>query len=188
MTRFLGRECVTATSVYKSSSIRWTVGSAVCLALAVKFGEMDELLMEMIQAREGLLATKAAEKTAQRDQDKEKDRIGKGLVASATKRRASEFSSNSEGEETGPAPKKAKTKSFRVPPSMAMAAFSSNMRDAELARIELDRDGLQLERDRSETDRLERELEDEERREEREKNQELELEKYKLLIEVLNKK
>ena len=150
-------------------------------------GELNELWMHMRQAWDDVLATKAAEKTAQRERDEEKDRIGKALVASATKRKQTDSGSTTEGED-GPTPKKAKSKSARATPSMDMAAFSLNLRDADLARIDLERERLNFERERSEADRAEREREREERREEREKMQELELAKYKLLIEALNKK
>ena len=150
-------------------------------------GELDELLMDMRQAREDFLVTKTAKKIAQRERDEEKDRVGKALVASATKRKQTDSGSTTEGED-GPTPKKAKSKSARAAPSMDMAAFSLNLRDADPAQIDLEREPLNFERERSEADRAEREQEREERRKEREKMQELELAKYKLLIEALNKK
>ena len=150
-------------------------------------GQLDELLMDMQQAREDLLATMTAEKTGQRERDEEKDRIGKALVASATKRNPTDSGRNTEGED-GPTPKKAKSKSARAAPSMDMAAFSLNLRDPDTARIDLERKRLNFQRERSEEARAEHEQEREERREEREKMQELELAKYKLLTEAVNKK
>ena len=88
----------------------------------------------------------------------------------------------------GSARKMEKAKGLRVDLLMDVAAFSLNLRDADLARVELDRELLQFERERSETDRSGRKRERQERREERENMQEPELAKYKLLIEVLKKK
>ena len=122
-------------------------------------GEMDELLMEMRQARDDVLAQKACEKTAQQERDDEKDSIGRELVASASKRKKEELQSASDDEEMGSGRKKVKTKGLRVDSSMDMAAFSLNLRDADLARVELDRERLQFERERSEADRSERERE-----------------------------
>ena len=152
-----------------------------------KFGELDELVMDMRQARQDLFATKTAEKNAQRERDEEKDRIDMALVASATKRKQTNSGSTTEGED-GLTPKKAKYKSARAAPYMDMAAFSLNLRDADLARIDLERERLNFERECSKADRAERERELEERREELEKMQVLELAKYKILIEALNKK
>lgn len=79
------------------------------------------------------------------------------------KRRASKSEYNFEGDETRPVHKRSKVKSVPVHPFMDKEAFSSNMRDTDLARIELDRE-------RSAVDRLERELEHGERKKYRERN------------------
>ena len=113
-------------------------------------GEMDELLMEMKQARDDILAQKACEKTAQRERDDEKDQIGRELLASGSKHKEEESRSASDDEKMRSARKKVKTKGLRVDSSMDMAAaFSLNLRDADLARVELDRERLQFERERS---------------------------------------
>ena len=113
----------------------------------------------MRRAREDLLATKTAAKTAQRERDEEKDRIGKALIASAAKRKLSVSGCGSEAEEIGIARNKSKARSVRAGPSPDMAAFSSKLRYAYLAQIELDRKRLQFERERNEADREERECE-----------------------------
>ena len=133
---------------------------------------LNELLMYMRQAREDLLATKTAEKTAQRECDQEKDRIGRALVVSTKKRNDTNSAITTEGED-GPTPRKAKSNSAGAAPSMYMPAFSPNLQDADLARIDLERGRLNFERERSAADRAERECEREERREEREKMREL---------------
>lgn len=43
-------------------------------------GELDELLMDMGQARDEVWATRAAEKTAQRERDEEKDQLQSRLL------------------------------------------------------------------------------------------------------------
>ena len=60
---------------------------------------------------------------------------------------------------------------------MDMAAYSLNLRDADLTRVELDYEPLKFERERSEADRSECEGERDERLEEREKMPDLELAK-----------
>ena len=62
-------------------------------------GELDELLMDMRQAQEDVLATMTAEKTAKRERDEEKDRIGKALMASALKKKQTDSGSITEGED-----------------------------------------------------------------------------------------
>ena len=109
-------------------------------------GEMDELLMEMRQARDDILAQKACEKTAQRKREDEKDQIGKELVASASKHNKEGSQSALDDEEMRSAGKNAR-KGLRVASSMDMAAFSLNLHDADLTGVELDRERLQFERE-----------------------------------------
>ena len=65
--------------------------------IGAEVGELDELLTDMRQAREDLLAAKTAEKIAQRERDEKMDRIGKALVASATKRKQTDSGSATVG-------------------------------------------------------------------------------------------
>ena len=67
---------------------------------------MDELLMEMRQACDDILAQKACEKTAQPERDDEKDRISMELVASAWKRKKEGSQSASDDDEIGSARKR----------------------------------------------------------------------------------
>lgn len=170
-----------ANGVSMSSSTKKDSRKRLTSGIGGEVGEMYELLMDMQQTREDLLATTAAKKTAQRDCNEEKGSFGKAFMAIATKLGTIESSTNSEEEETRSAPKKAKMKSFRVVPSMDMATLSSDMYDADLARIELDHVRLQFKRDRSEIYRLQREPEREERRKKQEKNDKFEFSNYKLL-------
>lgn len=136
-------------------------------------GEMDELLMDMRQARDDIFAQKACEKTAQRERHDEKDRIGKELVASDSKYKKEELQSASVDDKMRSARQKVKAKRFRGDSSMDMDVFSLYLRDANLARVELYREFLQFERECSEADRSGHDRKREERCEEREKMQEL---------------
>ena len=148
-------------------------------------GEIEELLMEMREARDDLAVQKTAKKTAQQETDREKEIIGQALVEMSLKRRASDNAREESIEEFPSSAKKTK-RLKRMESGGEMELFGAHLRDADLARIELEREKLAFERERSEADRAERERE--ERREERDKMHELELVKYKLLIETLNKK
>ena len=124
---------------------------------------------------------------AQQETDREKEMIGQALVEMSLKRRTADNASEEAIEEVLGSAKK--TKGMKQMESGGeMERFGAHLLDKDLARIELEREKLASERERSEAKRAERERERKERREEREKMQETELVKYKLLIEVLNKK
>eukprot|EP00171_Calliarthron_tuberculosum_P017892 IDg17892t1 len=127
--------------------------------------ELDELLIYMRQARDDVLATKAAEKTAQRERDKKNDRIGMALVESATKKKLTDSGSPSEAEEIRPTSKKLKARYVRAALSIEMSAFNLNQSGADLARVTPDCDRLQFEHERSEAVLEELELERERERE-----------------------
>ena len=152
-------------------------------------GEMDELLMEMRQKRDDIAAEKTADKDAQRQRDAEKERIGNALMVVATKGKSEEtveVHSDSDGEvAVGRPVKKSKTRAVSNIPGNGLASFRVNLRDADLARISLERERLTFERERADANRVERQQEREERAEERTKTQDLELAKYKLMMETL---
>ena len=148
-------------------------------------GEMEELLMEMQEARDDLAVQKTAKKTTQQETDREKEMIGQELVEMSLKRRTADHASKESMKDVPASAKKTK-RLKQMESGGEMERFGAHLRDADLARIELEREKLAFKRGRSEADRAERERE--ERREEREKMQELELIEYKLLIGALNKK
>jgi len=100
-----------------------------------------------------------------------------GSRAGRNKRKRPEDAENSGEEIASPA------KSRKTLPKQEgdMARFGKYLYDADIARIELEREKLKLERDRLAAEREERKLE-------RENSAKLELEKMKLMISALKKK
>ena len=114
------------------------------LGIGGEVGEPGELLMDVGQARDGVFMTKATERTVKREHDEDKDQIGTAIIASAARRKLCDTGCSPDAEETGPAREKSKAKSVRAAPSIEMAAFSSNLRDAYFVGIKLDRERSQL--------------------------------------------
>ena len=155
-------------------------------------GEIEELLAMMKEARDDLDKQQKAETDAKKERDEEKERLGNELVARALQR-TGRTSSDGEDEEDAEAPSKAKrakrnNKNTADPFSGEMERFAECLRDADLAKVEVERDRLELERERMKMDREERMKERELRREERVASNKLELEKFKLMLEVLKSK
>ena len=130
--------------------------------------EMKELLIAMPEAHVDLSVQKTAKKTAQQETGLEKEIIGQALVEMSLKRRSADDAREESAEEV-PASAKNTKRVKRMESGGEMERFGAHLRDADLARIELEREKLALERERSEAYRAEREREREERREEREK-------------------
>lgn len=146
--------------------------------------------------------------------------MGRALMASALKRKSAKDSGTedgscdddvgaasfddieseaNDGSTNGSAKKKRKKRRFAYGADDGLDAFGEHMKDADLARISLERERLHFEREMAERgredrvqERLERQMEREEerreRREERIEQQKLEVEKFKALIEAMAKK
>ena len=154
-------------------------------------GEMEELLAVIKEARDDVRNKQNAEKEAKARRDEEKERLGNELVEMATTRRGSSEEARGEessGDEEQQAPrrtKKAKPSVCKDPISDDIERFAERLRDADMAKISLERERLALERDLMAIEREEREKERAMRREELDLNQKQELEKFKLMLEVL---
>jgi len=138
--------------------------------------EIEELLSIMREAKNDFLGKKIEEKAAKAAVDAEKEQAGLDLVAVATKRKHKDDGTDSL---ESASPKKMRTASSK--PDGELASFGKYLHDADLARIELEREKLNLERERLANER-------EDRKQEREMNAKHELEKMKILVSALTKK
>lgn len=182
-----------------------------------EMGELADLLMSMREARDDMLAQKDATKEEERKRETEKEIIGEHLMAAATSRRNSvavdkDNEDNDDLDVLSNESSRKKRKLGRMENGLRneMDAFGEHMKEADLARVELEQRRLDFERERHQheredrvTDREERKLEREaerkerreereeerrERRDEREHQSKLELEKFKLMMDVFMKK
>jgi len=177
-----------------------------------EMGELADLLMMMREARDDMDAKKTVDKETRKKDDEEKEEAGRRLVAASTSRRRSATESetiNLEDDEDDLSSQSARKKrrtSTPAPPGSEMEAFGAQMKEAEIARVELEKERLAFDRtrfakqseerekdrqerreeranDREERER-EREAERRERREEREASSKLDLDKFKLMMET----
>lgn len=176
-----------------------------------EIGELTDLLMSMRRARDDWESQKKAVKVAERRKEEEKKRIGQALVNAATKRKTASDSSkgvldvvsDDEGSSLdGVGGRGRKIKRNRQSASSfggrEMERFGEHMKEADLARANVDRERLAFEQERSVADRIEREKERDERRderaderrerrEERIEQQKVELQKFKAMIDAYNR-
>ena len=187
-----------------------------------EMGELADLLMTMREARDDWESQKKAVKTAEKKKEEDKQRMGEALMSAATARRSSTSSDEDQDgsgssiadngeeqlkreveivgvEQLGSVQKKRrKQRNWGAIGVSEMDRFGVHLKEADLARIELERERLAFEQERAVADRLEREREREERRAERKEEREecrqeredqsrLELEKHKALIALLMK-
>ena len=152
-------------------------------------GELEELLGEMQEARDDLETQQAAQRTAAKEREEAKERIGKELVVRALHRDCrndEEGSSGSEFEEKQPRKKKSKRNTTDNDMTDDMKGFREFLREADLARVAVERERLELDVKRLEQEKYDREEERKIRREELAAHQEQEMEKFKLMMEIFN--
>ena len=149
--------------------------------------EMDELLGMMEEARNDVQEKQSALKLARERQDAEKERLGKELVSRSLARRKSDGVDIEAGEsfcndDEPPRTKRKLGKRGEKETIGELASFGESLRQADIARIDIERERLQLERERLETEKEEREKDRELQREERRARDKLEIEKFKLMM------
>ena len=157
----------------------------------------------MAEARNDIEKAKKAEVAAVEAKEAHKERIGKELVArSLSRKRPVDDGSSLESDERdvvdlvttdsdghGSARKKPRRQSQAYDNVEGeLEGFGIAMRDADLARIELERERLLLERDRLKWETEAREKDREERRLECDAQNELDLKKMKIMMEAITRK
>jgi hypothetical protein len=150
-------------------------------------GELEELLCEMQEARDDLETQQVAQRTAAREREEAKERIGKELVVRALRRdfrNDEEVSSGSDFEEKQPRKKKSKRNTTDNNITDDMKGFGECLREADLARVAVERERLELDVKRLAQEKIDREEERKIRREELAAHQEQEMEKFKLMMEI----
>jgi hypothetical protein len=150
-------------------------------------GELEELLGEMQEARDDLETQQVAQRTAAREREEAKERIGKELVVRALRRdfrNDEEVSSGSDFEEKQPRKKKSKRNTTDNNITDDMKGFGECLREADLARVAVERERLELDVKRLAQEKIDREEERKIRREELAAHQEQEMEKFKLMMEI----
>ena len=172
-----------------------------------EMGELADLLMTLMEARDDLEAKKKTAKLAEERKEEVQERMGRLLMVAAQKRKSSKDSETEDsscrnengaviidGVESeahirstnGSVRKKKKTKMV-YGADYSLDAFGEHMEDADLARISLERERLQFEREMAERgreERLEERLErQKEREEERRERREEYIEQQKLELE-----
>ena len=172
-------------------------------------GEMDELPGMMAEVRQDCEERKLAATKAARARTEVKERLGKELVRRSLKRRASSSKSSDEiedkiedhdGEKKDEEDGRKKRKACRNTDGIDTDAdeFATSLCKVDMERIGVERARLNLERERLENEkkeraldreerRAERELEYAERRKDREAATKLDLEKFKLLLEMMER-
>jgi hypothetical protein len=169
--------------------------------LGGEFCEIDDLLGQMQEEKEFLDAKKCTEPEAARKRELRKEHIGKLLVARSLKRvtRSESFESLPDveaGSNRSGSSKSAKQKSVSKredtyksdPSSFGLMHFSKTMHETESVRVQLEQDRLELERQRLENEKEERNMDRDERRVEREEDNKIELEKFRLILEMFKSK
>ena len=152
----------------------------------MEIGELYELLGMMGEARNDMEKEKEAVAAAQEEREARKVRIGKALVARSLTRKSSDSEEGTEGDdqdangdEEGPgsARKKPRTSVVRAGGAFEaeLESFGAALREADMARLAIDKDCLVVKRERVEMERQDREKECELRREERIAQHQLEL-------------
>ena len=150
-------------------------------------GELEELLGEMQEARDDLDTQQAAQRTAAKEREEAKEWIGEELVVRALHRDCrndEEGSSGSEFEEKQPRKKKSKRNTTDNDMTDDMKGFRECLREADLARVAVERERLELDVKRLEQEKYDREEERKIRREDLAAHQEQEMENFKLKMEI----
>mmetsp|Transcript_549 Transcript_549/g.1421 ORF Transcript_549/g.1421 Transcript_549/m.1421 type:complete len:313 (-) Transcript_549:2-940(-) len=138
-------------------------------------GELDRLLSTMRKAEDDVLRTKRLSRDPARKQTRRKSSgLGSSDDAASTGQRGSEHSD-------GLTPKRARQDST----DRGFERIASVLRESELARMALERDRMKFEKERLELDIAERQREREERRLENEAQRNLDLEKFKMMMELM---
>jgi hypothetical protein len=110
-------------------------------------GELEEILGSMQEARADLETQKTAERSASKERGEAKERIGKELVLKALRRDSrndEEGSSGSDFELKQPRTKKSKRATTENNMVKDMKGFGEYLRDADLARVAVERERLEL--------------------------------------------
>jgi hypothetical protein len=150
-------------------------------------GELEELLGTMQEARADLETQKAAERSAAREREEAKERIGKEFVLKALQRDSrndEEGSSGSDFELKQPRTKKSKRATTENNIEKDMKGFGECLRDADLARVAVERERLELDIKILEQEKIDRDEELKLCREELATHQEQEMKKFKLMMEI----
>jgi hypothetical protein len=150
-------------------------------------GELEELLGTMQEARADLETQKTAERSAAREREEAKERIGKELVLKALRRDSQndeEGSSGSDFELKQPRKKKSKRATTENDIENDMKGFGECLRDADLARVAVERERLEFDIKRLEQEKIDRDEDRKLRREELAAHQEQEMEKFKLMMDI----
>lgn len=152
-------------------------------------GELEELLMEMREARDDMDSKKGADRAAQKAADEEKERVGQELVAASLKRKQADVEEIevSTDDET-PRKKRTSRRTVENAAEKDLGKFGKVLHDADLARISFEREKLDFERERFKVECEQRDLDRAERQKERETHQKLELEKFKLMMDAFRSK
>ena len=163
-------------------------------------GEAEELLSMMKEARDDVEEEKRKQRDALKRADEEKLQAGKQIVQMATSRGAvrkrnnepsgGAGAGNADEDEDAPVKKKRNAPRSSTDIEETLGKFADALEKSDAARLEFDRERLAIELEQREKDRKERQLESaldrEERKKEREDNAKLELEKFKLMLDVLS--
>ena len=159
-------------SVYAKADKRSKKSSS----LGGEVSQLEDLLSLMREAKNDVIKERLSDKLAQAALEVEKEEAGFDLVTAATKRKRKTESENSCAISL--------SKRAHVSPVKSdgdIESFGKYLHDADMARVELEREKLNFERERFAAEREDRKLE-------RESNAKLELEKMKVLVNALTKK
>jgi hypothetical protein len=127
-----------------------------------EMGELEELLGEMQEARDDLETQQVAQRTPAREMEEYKERIGKELVVRALRRdfrNDKEVSSGSDFEEKQPRKKKSKRNTTENNMTDDMRGFDECLREADLAKVAVEREMLELDAKRLAQEKIDREEE-----------------------------
>lgn len=167
-----------------------------------EMGELYQALSQMREERDTFLTEKKADKNEKTKREEEKEIMGRRVVEMALCRKSKrsisgdESESSSSGGSSGggnvggnSARKRRKTRQTGIADvSGELEMFGAQLKEADLARIQLEVDQLSFQKEKYAKELEEREKEREERRKEREDGQKLELEKFKIMFDMLREK
>ena len=119
--------------------------------------------------------------------------IGRQMMEMATKRSTDSPSNAAEEAEDGTGGKRRKSPKAaraisRAPQDTELTVFSKDLKEADMARIAIERETLQFNREKLDHELKVRQMELEERHQDREANARLEIEKTKMMIAVLTQR
>ena len=168
-----------------------------------EMGELYQMLSQMRQERDSFVNEKGAVRSEKARREEEKERMGREVVKMALLRKTKRSSEEEDiegspgveedlsngSESLGSGRKRRKIgRGRRLEVSSGLMAFSERLKEAKLARVALDREALNFEKEKFAQSIAEREKDRVERRAEREDAQNVELEKFKLMMDVMRGK